>query len=69
MEFLVERFTPVYQQICEGMNLVQMRLTGPLKAYVLHLNAPINATPKMDHFTKKCIFLDEKIKVGGGYLV
>jgi hypothetical protein len=69
MELLVERFTPVYQKLCEGMNLVQMRLTGPLKAYVLDLNAPMNATPKMDNFANKCIFLDEKAKVGGGYLV
>jgi hypothetical protein len=69
MELLVERFTPVYQQLCEGMNLVQMRLMGPLKAYVLDLNAPMNATPKMDNFAKKCIFLGEKAKVGGGHLV
>jgi hypothetical protein len=54
MELLVERFTPEYQQLCEGMNLVQIRLTGPLKAYVLDLNAPMNVTPKMDK--KKCIF-------------
>jgi hypothetical protein len=39
MELLVERFTPVYQQLCERMNLVQMKLTGPLKAYELDLNA------------------------------
>jgi hypothetical protein len=49
--------------------LVQMRLMGPLKAYVLHLNAPMNATPKIDNFAKKCIFLGEKAKVGGGHLV
>jgi hypothetical protein len=41
----------------------------PLKAYVLDLNAPMNPTPKMDNFAKKCIFLGEKTKVGGGYLV
>jgi len=69
MKLLVERFTPVYQQLCEGMNLVQMRVTGPLKAYVLDLNAQMNATPKMDNFAKKCIFLGEKAKVGGGHLV
>jgi hypothetical protein len=66
MELLVERFTPVYQQLYERMNLVQMRLTGPLKAYEIDLNAPMNATPKMDNFAKKCIFLGEKAKVGGG---
>jgi hypothetical protein len=46
-----------------------MRLTGPLKAYVLDLNAPMNATPRMDNFAKKYIFLGEKAKVGGGHLV
>jgi hypothetical protein len=46
-----------------------MRLMRPLKAYVLDLNAPMIVTPKMDNFAKKCIFLGEKIKVGGGYLV
>jgi hypothetical protein len=69
MELLVERFIPVYQLLCEEMNLVQMRLTGPLKAYELDLNAPINATPKMDNFAKKCISLGEKTNVGGGHLV
>jgi hypothetical protein len=29
----------------------------------------MNPTPKMDNFAKKCIFLGEKTKVGGGYLV
>jgi hypothetical protein len=66
MELLVERFTPVYQQLCEGMNLVQMRLTGPLKAYEFDLNVPMNATLKMNNFVNKCIFLGEKAKVGGG---
>jgi hypothetical protein len=69
MELLVERFTPVYQQLCEGMNLVQMRVTVIFKAYMLDLNALMNATPKMDNFAKKCIFLGEKTKVGGGHLV
>jgi hypothetical protein len=69
MKLLVERFTPVYQQLCEGMNLVPMRLTGPFKAFVLDLNAPMNARPKMDNFAKKCIFLSEKVKVGGGHIV
>jgi hypothetical protein len=66
MELLVERFTPLYQQLCEGMNLVQMRLTGSLKAYEFDLNAPMNATPKRDNFARKCIFLGEKKKVVGG---
>jgi hypothetical protein len=46
-----------------------MRLTGPLKAYVLDLNTPMNATPKMDNFAKNFFFLGEKAKVGGGHLV
>ena len=56
-ELLVERFTPEYQELREGMNLVQMRHTGSLKAYVRDFNAQMNATPKMDEFAKKCIFL------------
>jgi hypothetical protein len=71
MELFVKRFTPVYQNFCEGMDLVQMRLTRPHKAYayVLDLNAPMNVTPNFDNFAKKCIFLGEKTKVGGGHLV
>ena len=51
------------------MNLVQMKLTGPLKAYVLNLDAQINATPKMDKFALKIYFLKWISKVGGGSLV
>jgi hypothetical protein len=69
MELFVKRSTPVFQKLCEEMDLVQMRLTGPPKAYVLDLNAPMNATPKMDNFAKKCIFLGEKTKIGGKDLV
>jgi len=46
-----------------------MRLMRPLKSYVVDLNTPMNVTPKMNNFAKKCIFLDEKAKVGGGHLV
>ena len=56
-EGLVKKFTPEFQKLCEGMNLVQMRLAGPLKAYMLDLNAQMNAMPKMDKFAMKCIFL------------
>jgi hypothetical protein len=56
-DMLSERFTPEYQELREGMNLVQMRHTGSLKAYVRDFNAQMNATPKMDEFSKKCIFL------------
>jgi hypothetical protein len=41
----------------DGMNLVQMRHKGSRKAYVRNFNAQMNATPKMDKFAKKCIFL------------
>ena len=51
-KLLVKRFTPEYQKLCEGMNLVQMRHMGSLKAYVLDLNTPMNATPKMDNFVR-----------------
>src|ERR1700738_1744885 len=56
-ELLVDRFAPEYQELREGMNLVQMRHTGSLKAYVRDFNAQMNATPKMDEFAKKYIFL------------
>jgi hypothetical protein len=60
IELLVEGFTLMYQNVCEGMNLVQMRLMGPLKAYVLDSNAPMNATPKMDNFVKNVFFKVKK---------
>ena len=56
-ELLVERFTLEYQELHEGMNLVQMRHTRSLKAYVCDFNVQMNATPKMDKFAKKCIIL------------
>ena len=56
-ELLIERFALEYQKLCEGINLVQMRHIGSLKAYVRNFNAQMNATPKMDEFAKKCIFL------------
>jgi hypothetical protein len=66
---LVERFTSEYQELLEEMNLVQIWHTGPLKAYVLNLNAPTNVTPKRNNFAKRCIFLGEVAKVGGECLV
>ena len=56
-ELLVERFTPEYQELREDMNLVQIKHTRSLKTYVRNFNAQMNATPKMDEFAKKCIFL------------
>ena len=47
-ELLVERFTPEYQELREGMNLMQMRHTRSFKAYVHDFNAQMNATPKID---------------------
>jgi hypothetical protein len=69
MKLFVKRFTSEYQELLKGMNLVQIWHTGPLKAYVLDSNAPMNATPKMNNFAKKYMFLGEKTKVGGGHLV
>jgi hypothetical protein len=54
---LVDRFTPEYQELREEMNLVQMRHTWSFEAYVRNFNAQMNATPKMDEFAKRCIFL------------
>ena len=51
--------------MCEGMNLVQIRHMRSFKAYVCKVNTEMNATPKMDKFPKKCIFLGEVAKVGG----
>jgi hypothetical protein len=48
---------------------VQMRHTWFLKAYVHKLNVQMYATPKMDNFYRKCIFLGEIVKVGGRNLV
>ena len=39
------------------MNLVQMRHIGSLKGCVHNFNTQMKATPKMDEFAKKCIFL------------
>ena len=51
------RFMPEYQKLMEDMNLVQMKHTRSFKACVHDFNAQMNATPKMDEFSKKCIFL------------
>ena len=40
------------------MNLVQMKHTGSLKAYVHDFSAQMHATCKMNEFSKKCIFFD-----------
>jgi hypothetical protein len=34
IELFVKNFTREYQELLEGINLVQMRLTWPCKAYV-----------------------------------
>jgi len=62
MKLFVKRFTSEYQELLEGLNLVRIWHTGLLKAYVLDLNARMNATSKRDNFAKKCIFLGEKNK-------
>jgi hypothetical protein len=65
MKLVVERFTPEYHELLEGMNLVQIRHMRSFKAYVCKVNTEMNATPKMDKFPKKCIFLGKVAKVGG----
>ena len=39
------------------MTLVQIKDTDSLKAYLCKLSVQINATPKMDEFANKCIFI------------
>jgi hypothetical protein len=46
-----------YQKLREEINIVQMRHTGFLDAYVHNFNAQMNATPKMDVFARNYIFL------------
>lgn len=50
MKLLLKRFMPEYQDLLEGMNLVQIRLTRPFHAYVVNLNAQMNATLKINKF-------------------
>ena len=56
-ELLNTRFMREYQELHKKTNLVQMRHVGSLKAYVCDFNVKMNATPKMNKFSKKCIFL------------
>jgi hypothetical protein len=57
-ELINDRIAYEYQELREGMNLVQMKHIGSLKAYVRDFNDQMNTTPKMDEFSKKCVFLD-----------
>ena len=50
IEFIVDRLTSEYQQLPEGMNFIQMRHTGSVKAYMCDFNGQINLLPKMDKF-------------------
>jgi hypothetical protein len=50
-ELTSNRFSPKYQELREGMNLVQMKHIGSLKAYVSDFNAQMNATSKMHEFS------------------
>ena len=56
-ELLIERFMLEYQDLHEGMNLVQIRHTRSLKYYVHYFKVQINAKSKMDEFSKKCNLL------------
>lgn len=64
-EFLIDRFTLKYQKLYEDMNLVEIKLTGFLKAFVRNFNVQMNATPRMDEFANECIFFKWITKVGG----
>jgi hypothetical protein len=44
-ELISDRFPPKNQELKEGMNLVQIKHTGSLKAYVPDFNAQMNITP------------------------
>ena len=57
-EFLVKGFTPDRQELREGINMVKMMQTRPLKANVCALNTQMSDTLKMDELFKKCIVLD-----------
>ena len=69
VKLFIMRFAPESQKLGEGTDLVQMRHTHPIEAYVRNLIAQINATPKMDKISRKCIFLGQVVKVDGGCLV
>ena len=56
-ELLIERFTPKYYKLLERINLVQMKHIRSVKVYVRNFNTKINATPRMEEFAKKCMFL------------
>ena len=50
-----------------GINLVQMRHPGTLKAYVRNSNAQMKDAPKMNKFYKNYIILGGILKVMGEY--
>ena len=56
-ELIVERFKLEYQELHEGIYLVQTRHTRFFKAYVPNFNFPMNVTPKMNEFSMKGILL------------
>ena len=52
-------FTQKYQEMRKGMNLEHMMYTTSLKAYMRNFNAQINATPKMNKYDTRYIFLSK----------
>jgi hypothetical protein len=54
---LLRRYCGHYQPIVI-LYVYFVKHIGSLKAYVLDFNAQMNATPKMDEFSKKSILLD-----------
>ena len=57
-EFLFKKFMLEYQELGKGMNLVQMKHTRFLKAYVHDFNAQMNAILKVNELAKRYIILN-----------
>ena len=47
---LKDRFTPQYQSLRDGVNMIKLKQTGSLKAYVREFSAFLNMVPKMDDY-------------------
>lgn len=67
MKLFVKRFTPEYEELCEGMTFGASEAF--IKTYVPNINSQMNATPKMDEFANKYIILGGVPKVGGGCFI
>lgn len=68
-EYVVESFMPKYEELYEGINLVQMWHMGSLEVYVDNFNGQMNVTLNMNECGRKCIVLGVVAKNNGGRLV